>query len=336
MLRIHFTVADAMKVRVVVLGALAEVQQSFARLQQPAGQAFFDGWRSRTAARARRLSPDVREVARFVAPPGNGMADLFTLVGCAGEYAEGVDRLCGAPPAALRQELTCPLLAGAESPWLARIAGGDRAARQRLTRALGEYHAAAIAPYWPRIRTVLENERATRAEVMARHGVGAMLDGLAPALRWSPPTLEVPVHRSLHVPGGDLDVHLGGRGLVLAPSVFQAADPGLYLPWDDGPAMLIYAVGLDPATALRLWRDPGDDGDRAVASLLGSTRAAALRAATDGCTTSELARRLNISPGGASQHATVLRQAGLITSHRHRNTVRHTITHLGATLLDGA
>lgn len=54
----------------------------------------------------------------------------------------------------------------------------------------------------------------------------------------------------------------------------------------------------------------------------------------DGCTTSELAQRIGISPGGASQHATVLREAGLVVSHRHRNTVRHTLTGLGAGLLN--
>ncbi|MFI6982279.1 ArsR/SmtB family transcription factor [Embleya sp. NPDC050154] len=49
----------------------------------------------------------------------------------------------------------------------------------------------------------------------------------------------------------------------------------------------------------------------------------------DCCTTTELARRLSISPAGASQHATVLRQANLITSRRHRNTVHHSLTPLG-------
>jgi DNA-binding transcriptional ArsR family regulator len=53
-----------------------------------------------------------------------------------------------------------------------------------------------------------------------------------------------------------------------------------------------------------------------------------------GCTTTELARRLRISPGGASQHATVLREAGLVTSRRQRNTVRHSITKLGLDLLN--
>lgn len=55
----------------------------------------------------------------------------------------------------------------------------------------------------------------------------------------------------------------------------------------------------------------------------------------DGCTTGELARRLDISPAGASQHATVLRRAGLVLSTRRRNLVLHTLTPLGRALLGG-
>jgi DNA-binding transcriptional ArsR family regulator len=128
-------------------------------------------------------------------------------------------------------------------------------------------------------------------------------------------------------------VHLRGRGLLLALSLFSNGDPGLFTPWNDDPALLIYPVDLDAPTALRLWRRD-ESGDRALAGLLGTTRAAALRVIADGCTTTELARRLGISPGGASQHATVLRDAGLVVSRRFRNSVRHTLTGLGVDLLN--
>jgi DNA-binding transcriptional ArsR family regulator len=47
-----------------------------------------------------------------------------------------------------------------------------------------------------------------------------------------------------------------------------------------------------------------------------------------------VARRLNISPAAASQHTTVLRNAGLLVSHRDRNTVLHTLTPLGRAMLN--
>ncbi|MFF3249400.1 winged helix-turn-helix domain-containing protein [Streptomyces sp. NPDC002870] len=73
----------------------------------------------------------------------------------------------------------------------------------------------------------------------------------------------------------------------------------------------------------------------ALAVLLGCTRAAVLDALADpsGRTTKQLAQRLSISPTSASEHATALRTAGLVTSLRQANTVRHTTTPLGTTLL---
>ncbi|MGA5171339.1 ArsR/SmtB family transcription factor [Streptomyces lavendulocolor] len=68
---------------------------------------------------------------------------------------------------------------------------------------------------------------------------------------------------------------------------------------------------------------------------LGSTRAALLAELVQGGTTSELARRLSISPASASQHTSVLRRAGLATSVRFRNTVHHSLTVQGRTLLKG-
>jgi len=52
--------------------------------------------------------------------------------------------------------------------------------------------------------------------------------------------------------------------------------------------------------------------------------------------TSQLARLLGISIASASDHATVLRNAGLIASGRRRNTMVHTLTPLGAGLVSAA
>jgi DNA-binding transcriptional ArsR family regulator len=339
LLRIHFTADDATRVRVVTLGPLAELQLSFGKFQQPANRPGFGGWRARTVAGARALSPDVRETARFLAPPAAGQVDLFTLVGPAGDLAEGIDRLCQVPAEPLRREFGfAPTVAGVRSGWLTDFAHGDRPARHRLTSALTAYYELAIEPYWPRIRALLDNERVALTDVLVTHGLGAMLASLAPALQWKAPVLQVPGHRGARPKDGPVpavtDTHLGGRGLLLAPSLYADPDPGLFLPWHDGPPLLIYPIHPDVSTVVRLWQGLDEAGDRALTRLLGPTRAAALRAIADGCTTTGLARRLGISPGGASQHAAVLREAGLVVSHRHRNTVRHTLTGLGVNLLN--
>jgi DNA-binding transcriptional ArsR family regulator len=72
-----------------------------------------------------------------------------------------------------------------------------------------------------------------------------------------------------------------------------------------------------------------------LAALLGRTRAAILSSIAErpGCTTTELAMAARISPSSASEHATVLRAAGLVSSARHRQTVLHTLTSTGDSLL---
>jgi len=86
------------------------------------------------------------------------------------------------------------------------------------------------------------------------------------------------------------------------------------------PSLAALVAGSAPAASL--------------AALLGRTRAKAIRAIAAGCTTTELAWALGVAPATASEHATVLRNARLISTRRHRNAVLHTLTPLGAALLD--
>ena len=79
----------------------------------------------------------------------------------------------------------------------------------------------------------------------------------------------------------------------------------------------------------------GNGRGEALGKLLGQNRAIVLSRIADGCTTSELARRAGVSLASASQHATVLREAGLITTRRDGGAVFHSLTSLGAELLAG-
>ncbi|MEC4020371.1 winged helix-turn-helix domain-containing protein [Streptomyces sp. H27-D2] len=78
-----------------------------------------------------------------------------------------------------------------------------------------------------------------------------------------------------------------------------------------------------------------DEPPTSLVALLGRTRAAILVAVADrsGSTTSELAASLAIGTSNVSQQATVLREAGLVATDRHRNTALHTPTATGRVLI---
>ncbi|WP_434449413.1 ArsR/SmtB family transcription factor [Lentzea sp. E54] len=188
----------------------------------------------------------------------------------------------------------------------------------------------AIAPYWGRMFTYLDAECDARGRAALTEGVESLLSTLHPRIRWDPPVLDVPGG-----PAGE-ELRLDGNGLVLSPSLFLVTRPGVVLGAErlSGRPALVFAAPPDRAISERIWQAPQHSG-RALAALVGMTRAAALRVLTDTCTTGQLAERLGISCAGASQHTAVLRQNGLITTRRVRNTALHTVTPLGAALLGG-
>ncbi|WP_370942877.1 ArsR/SmtB family transcription factor [Amycolatopsis sp. cg5] len=182
-------------------------------------------------------------------------------------------------------------------------------------KALRDYYEIAVAPHWETIRSQVEADREMRARILLENGVDALLTSL-PWLQWSYPVPE----------GPDL-----GRGLSLVPAYFAAA-PTMIGAGPNPPRLLYPAARLGtPSAKPRDVRIPVPS--KALAALLGPTRAEALLILAVGCGTSELAERLGVSPSAVSKHTAVLREAGLITTHRDRNTVLHSLTPLGNALL---
>lgn len=197
---------------------------------------------------------------------------------------------------------------------------GTPSCSAKLIGALRGYHRAAIEPYWPHIQASVEADRAVRGRALLDGGAQELLASLPPMIRWRAPVLEAdyPVDRELH---------LDGRGLLLQPSYFCRVTPVVYRD-PQLPPVLVYPVTHSRAP---VFAEPGPWLGR----LLGNTRSTVLRAIGNGCTTSELARRAGVSLASASQHACVLREAGLIHTLRHGSSVLHTLTPLGGSLLRG-
>lgn len=199
--------------------------------------------------------------------------------------------------------------------------------RARVRSALpGDFRAAAVEPHWPVITRLVRQDATARVAAALREGFEAVLTALHPAVRWAAPVLEID-HPA------DAAVRLAGRGLTLAPAFFWCGAPVTLLDGGARPT-LVYAVPRG-----RDWDAETDDASSRADSLdalLGRTRAKVLWAIAERphLNTTELARAVGISAAGASQHTTVLRAAGLVTTCRDHGSARHRISERGAVLLD--
>ncbi|USQ85673.1 helix-turn-helix domain-containing protein [Streptomyces phaeoluteigriseus] len=328
MLRIHFTAEDLARTRVAAtLGAAAETYYSLEMLCRRSLPLPFQRWRSSVAG---RLSKDAGPLTALLPIRGPGL-DLLALAGDSPDIDHAVEALLRAPRVLVRRELESVTVDPAHLPWARAVADGDTDARRMLAAGLVACHRTTVAPYWAASRARLDAVRAQYARTFLEGGVDALLASLSPQLvRWRPPVLEVRYPRPV-------EVHLGGKGLILVPTLFfWRRSSLLHDPYDDAavPRLTVPAV-TDPASGAALWHPRGMGADEALGALLGHTRAAALRAAADGCSTTELAARLGVSPPAASQHTKALRDARLITTSRRGSSVLHTATTLGRELLDG-
>jgi hypothetical protein len=324
--RIHFTAEDLERIQVrPTLGPLAETVKAMGLLrctQQP--RAPYQQWRGQVKD---RLTPQMTALTALI-PPGSKGVDLPMLTGIAPTMEQGVRALLAVPREQLlvEMEFTDRMHKLPAAVWAAAEIGGQ--ARLQLAAAAVAAHQVLVEPYWTRIHACLHAEHVARLRTLAAGGPERLLASLQSQwVRWRPPVLEVLVP-------ADYDVSLNGQGIALMPSVFVGQVPSLHQNPND-PRAVPWLV-LPPTNGrmgLRdLWDNPGPHG-AALAALVGRNRAAVLRTIADGCSTTELAGRVGISLAAASQHASVLRDAGLITTHRQGSAVLHVLTPLGAELL---
>ncbi|WP_018685270.1 ArsR family transcriptional regulator [Actinokineospora enzanensis] len=318
MLRLRCTPDDLLRVTIARHPApLAELTMAVQMLQRRDPDPLFAPWRARVA---RTLPRRAGPLFTLISPLGAGPYFLdppspTADEGMAGVLETGVDevrselrRMC-----AIDRPLT---------PWVRRLGERDREAWDDLEAALWTGYHAILAADWPRIRAGFHAETAFRSRMLARHGLHATLASLGPALRWHGTTLEADFPR-------DVDLDLGGRGLVLRPSLLWRGHP-LAAHEPSGATVLIYPA-LTPLPLLQA-TDPATDS---LGALLGITRANALRLLDRELTTTDLARDLSVTVAAASMQAKTLREAGLITSRREGKAVWHQRTPLGFDLLAG-
>lgn len=207
--------------------------------------------------------------------------------------------------------------------WLARYLNSDPDVMHEFDQALRSFHRTFLAPRWSSVTARFHGDVTQRSTVLHQHGISALLNTLSPQLRFNGLTLEGRYPWDRHV-------RLAGAGLVLMPSAFWTGYPLFtWDPFDQSRYVLIYPARPSPAHIIG-GRTTLDD---TLAGLLGATRAAVLRTLHKPRNTSEIARCVQISKSSASEHATTLRAAGLITTNREGRAVVHRLSELGAALL---
>jgi hypothetical protein len=317
MIRIHLTAADIENMRI------AETADLGTELLLGAGL-------PTSGRRGRSLAQWQRTVDHRRHPRTSLLSDLYlptTVPGFLGQAVHSDLSATAAATAALAPELVSQYVvrhiaaSGALTPFSRALADGESAAYFALGRAVADYQAVAIDPYQTQINSTVATAVAELTARMARSGIGHLLRTLHPEVSWNGSVLAIGTRY-------EADMELDGKILVLQPTILTTGP----VVSEDLPDVMVIRIPtvMAPVAAHTLSIDR-----RPLGALLGPARAAALTAiaTTPSLTTGQLADVLSLSAAAASRHAAILREAGLITTHRNGMTVHHTPTPLGRALV---
>ncbi|HEY4020792.1 MAG TPA: helix-turn-helix domain-containing protein [Pseudonocardiaceae bacterium] len=324
-LRIHFTSTDLAKTSLASTpDPLWEVMFSSFRLRKAGRHPELFPWTEQVRmdnTRAARLGPGARLLS-VLAPRGPYIPDFLTPADSKDGLDAGLEAIMSTPRERLRGELERLAQRSRVPDWVRPLSEGDVEFLRRLIDELRAYHDSVIAPYQERIQHDIDTDHAHRASVIARRGIEGLLSSVQAGVRWQSPVLEIDYRI-------DKDLHLDGRGLRIVPSFFSRGTADSLADTSLAP-ILIFPIEQDRQST----RLAEERARRSLEALMGATRAAVFQAVGSGATTTELAHSLSTSLASVSRHTRVLRDAGLITTHRHGAAVMHALTPLGTSLLD--
>jgi DNA-binding transcriptional ArsR family regulator len=321
MLRMSLSLADLASVRFAISPAW-EVVASLRVLRDPGAHAVHLPWVTRHRATV-LASPALHQLRDLVIAPQRHLPG-FLAPAPHSPVAEPEAEFAAVrqtPAAVVREELE--RVYGDRLP--ASLSDLRRAPRRTLPMIVDEmraYWGLTLAPHWGRIRGILEADVMFRARRLADDGPHRMFPELDPAISWSHDVL------SVDRPNLDQDYELGGRGLVLVPSLF--AWPNVFVkasePW--APVLRYPARGVGS-----MWHSDPPAVD--LAPVIGQARATLLAELTTPSTTTSLAHRTGLTPSGVSAHLSRLVTAGLVTRQRAGRLVFYVRAPRGDTLLGG-
>ena len=329
MLRIHFTGADLANTRIAVgPDPMWELSLSSHQLRLRNSNPFLDGWKRQVVHRLHPSGPLRARVALTLAltPPRGYFPDFLTPFESINGFGAGLDAVLSTPSARLNDEIGMLKVADrSQAPVIDDLRRGRPVAIATLGSSMRDYHEAVIAPGWDTVTAAVESDRSRRVRDLADGGWAKLLNNLHPSASFNGDTMEISMWGS----SGEKDLFLAGRGLLIIPSYFKEQRQLMVLADADLPPVLLYPIDLSARLAVQA-------GHNSLVALIGRTRADVLEATLLSETTSAIAQRVRISLPAASKHLSVLRSAGLVSSTREQNAVRHSITSLGQKLLSGS
>jgi DNA-binding transcriptional ArsR family regulator len=234
-------------------------------------------------------------------------------------FDDGMAAMLAAPLDRVHAELV-DATAGHDDAVRRRLLDDPGRARSEAAAAVRRLWKAAVEPEWPSMRQALRAEMLDRAVQVNREGLRAVIPRLHPSATSEGDTVTVESRVEIDVECPD--------GLILVPSLF-ITDRMQCTTSDHWSPAICY-----PATARYLWAPPVTPPS--LDRLLGATRSKILAALVTPLQTSVVADLVSVTKPTASEHLTVLRDAGLIDSNRAGRTVTHELTAAGRALLDAA
>jgi DNA-binding transcriptional ArsR family regulator len=336
--------ADQLSTSRFVVSPLLHVVESMIELSRARPGRVTRGWlrRARSRLMASDLGPDVALLAELVSVRNWYVPDFLTPVPAtsAPSVDDELHAVASTSPDRIRFELGLTFRGDDVSsdiidtraveqrrrPVPARLAsalaGGERCLAQRVAHGLRRYWDVVLAPDWPLVQTVLDEDLIMRGRLLTRNGAATLFSDLHRAITWD--------GRLLRVDGPyDLDLSGNTTGVVLAPSVFCAPTPFCCI---ESPSRLMLCY---PARGSgTFWHSCEPEPTSVPSGLLGRRRVGLLADLGVPRALHHLAVRQRLSPSTVSYHLRILRGAGLVESRRSGKEMLYERTSLAVTVLE--
>lgn len=331
MIELCFSTIDVARIR-FALSPIREAVASVRAFSTAGPNGLHAGWLRQIRPRPAGVDLDLLTA---VVPPAGYIPDFLVPAPRhrSPTFAAGLARVAAADPALVAEQLRH--LAGH------RVAqrGPGRADRVRLldeliatpdsglsriVAELDRWWRAAVAPHWPRMRSLLHDDVTYRLDELADGGVQQLFRTLHPLIAFSGDTLRITKYYTGRA-------QLRQRGLLLTPCVFAWPDV-LVGTADPSVSTLTYS----PRGLGRLWQASDGAAAEPLAAVLGRNRAALLAQLDLPMSTSQLATLLDLAAPTVNIQLKALLAAGIVSARRDGHSVLYRRSPLGDLLLAGA